>query len=371
MWREGRTPLIIDSKFRRDSDDRLMKFAKISGRNPVLPALILAALMLAATGASPQTIISIDFPGALATTALAINDSGVITGIYGDNNKAAHFYVRSAKGKYTSFDIPGASPAAPGMGINKSGTIAGYDIDSNLVHHGFVRSAKGTITTFDAPGAGKLNNQGTFVSGIDNSGAVTGFYFDSNNKHHGYVRSAAGKITAFEVSGAGPKGTAPAGINSTGTIAGIWIDKKKVIHGFIRTSSGAITSFDVPSAKDTYGGVINTAGAIAGWYLDSATGLQDGFVRSTGGSFSTFSAPDAGPLGTVVLAINNSGVVTGPYTDSVGVEHSYVRAANGTITEFDPTGSTQTEAWGINAPGDVVGYWTDANTVVHGFLRTP
>jgi uncharacterized membrane protein len=53
------------------------------------------------------------------------------------------------------------------------------------------------------------------------------------------------------------------------------------------------------------------------------------------------------------------------------VEHSYVRAANGTITDFDPTGSTATEAWGINTAGDIMGYYTDANTAVHGFLRTP
>jgi hypothetical protein len=41
-----------------------------------------------------------------------------------------------------------------------------------------------------------------------------------------------------------------------------------------------------------------------------------------------------------------------------------VRAANGTITDFDPTGSTATEAWGINTAGDIMGYYTDANTAV-------
>lgn len=102
--------------------------------------------------------------------------------------------------------------------------------------------------------------------------------------------------------------------------------------------------------------------------------MEHGFERSPGGAFTSFDAPGAGTNGgegTVAFAINTAGVITGPYTDSSGVEHSYVRAANGTITDFDPTGSTQTEAWGINTPGDVVGYYTDANTVVHGFLRTP
>jgi len=124
---------------------------------------LFAGLFFAAAAGvvSAQTITSLDYPGALATTAFAINDSGVIVGIYGDTNKVAHFYVRSSTGTYTSFDIPGGSPAAPGMGINKSGVIAGYDIDSSMVHHGFVRTAAGTITTFDVPGASKLSNQGT------------------------------------------------------------------------------------------------------------------------------------------------------------------------------------------------------------------
>ena len=64
-----------------------------------------------AVGASAQTITALNYPGALATTAFAINDSGTILGIYGDQSKVAHFYIRSKTGKYTSFDAPSASPA--------------------------------------------------------------------------------------------------------------------------------------------------------------------------------------------------------------------------------------------------------------------
>lgn len=47
----------------------------------------------------------------------------------------------------------------------------------------------------------------------------------------------------------------------------------------------------------------------------------------------------------------------------------YPGAATGTVTSFEPTGSTATEPWGINTAGAIVGYWVDASSVVHGFLR--
>ena len=144
-------------------------------------------LLAFCVAASAQTITSLDFPGALATTAFAINDSGVITGIYGDNAKAAHFYVRSSIGKYTSFDVPGVHPNAPGLAINKSGVIAGWDSDSGNVHHGFVRAANGTITTFDFPGAGNAA-----PVGINANCVIAGFYSDAKGTSHGFLRIPAG-----------------------------------------------------------------------------------------------------------------------------------------------------------------------------------
>jgi hypothetical protein len=48
-----------------------------------------------------------------------------------------------------------------------------------------------------------------------------------------------------------------------------------------------------------------------------------------------------------------------------------VRDASGAITLFDPVGSIQTFPRAINAKGEIVGYYTDANDVGHGFLRDP
>src|SRR5215469_1832592 len=55
----------------------------------------------------------------------------------------------------------------------------------------------------------------------------------------------------------------------------------------------------------------------------------------------------AGSTATKVLNIS-AGVITGSYVDGSGASHGFVRAANGTITAFDPMGSLGTYAKSVN-----------------------
>jgi len=45
--------------------------------------------------------------------------------------------------------------------------------------------------------------------------------------------------------------------------------------------------------------------------------------------------------------------------------------SNGSYTPIDVPGAVQTVPYGINDAGDIVGYYTDARDVEHGFLATP
>lgn len=85
--------------------------------------------------------------------------------------------------------------------------------------------------------------------------------------------------------------------------------------------------------------------------------------------FELFDAPGASR--TVVNAINNFGVTTGYYWDSSGLRHGFVRSAGGTITTFTPTGAMWAAGLGINDFGIIVGYSSDANGRQHGFVRKP
>ncbi len=54
--------------------------------------------------------------------------------------------------------------------------------------------------------------------------------------------------------------------------------------------------------------------------------------------------------------------------DNADVNHGFVRDRHGAIVEFDVPGDFG--PWGAIAPnGAVVGVYTDANNVNHGFLR--
>jgi hypothetical protein len=58
------------------------------------------------------------------------------------------------QGTFITIDAPGAYQGTYASAISAAGDITGYYQDINGVVHGFVRSAHGRMTTFDAPGAG-------------------------------------------------------------------------------------------------------------------------------------------------------------------------------------------------------------------------
>jgi predicted membrane protein len=239
--------------------------------------------------------------------------------------------------------------------------------------------AAGTIITFDAPGAGTGPTLGTEPLAINPAGVITGLYADASNALHGFVRATNGAMTTFDVPGGGTgsdEGTSPRCINPGGVIAGIVIDPGfSAVHGFVRAASGAITTFDVPGAVFTIAQNINPEGVIAGTYLD-ASFLGHGFVRAANGTITTFDVPEAGTgpgQGTfpgLIDCLNPAGVITGFYTDANSASHGFVRAANGTITTFDAPGAVNgTFPLSINPMGTVTGNYNDASFEPHGFVR--
>jgi hypothetical protein len=189
------------------------------------------------------------------------------------------------------------------------------------------------------------------------------------------LRSAPTFIT-FDVPGA--RSTIPFAINPAGLITGFWVDNvNRARHGFLRDSDGTITTFDAPGAgtgprQGTLCFSINLAGVIAGEYVDGNDVLH-GFVRATDGTITTFDAPGAGTgpgQGTGVYyrdGISPADTITGYYIDAGTVYHGYVRTAGGTITTC-PTCPLPT---GINQVGTNQGVTADSNDALHGYVRDP
>jgi uncharacterized repeat protein (TIGR03803 family) len=196
--------------------------------------------------------------------------------------------------------------------------------------------------------------------------------------------AGSNRFTTFDAAGAGTgenEGTVATSINTAGTIAGFYIDSSNVNHGFVRATSGTITEFETADAgtgakQGSKAYAINTAGVIAGAYLDSG-GVWHSFVRASNGTITEFSASGAGTAagqGTFAFGINTAGVISGLYTDANSALHGFERATNGTITEFDVTGAGTgadqgTGGISINTAGEIAGYYIDASNVSHGFER--
>jgi hypothetical protein len=185
--------------------------------------------------------------GCFGSGASNINAFGVIAGGFEDNsgNFVHHGFVRNVEGELKTFDVPEAGTGSyqgtgcPGceLGLNQLGAIAGIYSDANSVNHGFLRSANGKITTFDAPGAGTASYQGTGCFSdcpvsLNIWGAITGIYIDANNVYHGYLRTPGG--TFVTVDPLGSVGTLSFSINDLGAITGYYIDANNVYHGFLR-----------------------------------------------------------------------------------------------------------------------------------------
>ena len=257
---------------------------------------------------------------------------------------------------------------------------------------GFSASAQNPIIiTFDAPGAGTIPGQvplpqGTFPYGINDTGAIGGNFQDVNNVLHGFFRAPDGAIVAFDAPGAGTgafQGTQGFVINSEGAIAGKTIDANFAQHGMVRARDGTITTFDAPGAsmgpyQGTFAVNINREGVIAGSYVD-ASNVFHVFLRAPDGAIATFDVPGAGTgsfQGTYVCAVdclNSNGAIVGGFTDASNVNHGFLRTPEGAITTFDALGAGAgagqgTFGGGINPAGIIVGSYLDANNVNHGFL---
>jgi probable HAF family extracellular repeat protein len=111
------------------------------------------------------TFTTIDFPGAQATSAFAINNAGTIVGFYVINNTGPHSFIYK-NDTFTTIDFPGSSYTVA-TAINTLGEVAGLFASSTGLH-GFV-FYNGSFAQIDKP-----NATGTSVTGINDRNELVG-----------------------------------------------------------------------------------------------------------------------------------------------------------------------------------------------------
>jgi hypothetical protein len=198
------------------------------------------------------------------------------------------------------------------------------------------------------------------------------------------------KLVKFDAPGATKKST-PACAPSCGTFAytnndlgaivGYYTDPQVVPHGFLRTPDGHFTSFNAPGDGEgaglnqgTVAIAINNLGAITGQFED-AMDIYHGFIREPDGKITSFDAPGAGTAanqGTIASSINLEGAALGIYIDQGNTQHGFLRSHDSVISTIDPTGSVATlicEETCLNTEGKITGSYVDSGGIVHGFVR--
>jgi uncharacterized membrane protein len=297
-------------------------FVYRSGRYKPLRTIPGAAPLGDAAGAPPDATVF--------QTHFAVNDRGETAGIYadkvGDDGRvlpgSAHGFVKSRRGRVTSFDVPGAAEVLV-KGNNNRGQVVGEYAEAGAMPgpdglfpsgsvHGFIRQPNGRITTFDVPFP-YLHD----IGDINDRGQIVGYYDDPSRP--------------FNLSG-----------------------------GFLRQPDGRIVKLDVPGALSTDPRCINNKGEVFGSYVDAGAepnpdgtipqGVIHGFVWHKG-RYTTFDP--AGSVYTVTTGCNDRGQITGGYQDARGREHGFL-LTRGRTTTLDAPGRTDNVAWGINNRGQVV-----------------
>jgi probable HAF family extracellular repeat protein len=257
--------------------------------------------------------VPINYPGAVATQAYSINNSGQIVGEYDNQSGGSHGFLYSG-GNYTSIDYPGAS-STQAYGINDSGQIVGdYSDPSGQDLHGFLYSG-GNFSTIDYPGASS-----TVAFGMNVSGQIVGVYYDQ--------------------AGNGP-------------ISFLY-------------SGGNFSTIDYPSAFESQVYGINVSGQIVGTVTDHAGGSSVHGFLYVGGVFSLVDYP--GASSTLAFGIDDNGQIVGIYIDPANVAstHGFLYSG-GKFTSIDYPGTTYIEPHGVNDSGQIVGFYMDKQS----FLATP
>ena len=337
---------------------------------------LLLGLTLAAADAPAQNYTVFDIPGAVgAPKVVGISDASEVTGSYADSSGKTHGFVRRADGTVTSFDVRGALAGTYPTGINTTGTVVGYFWTKPYTAQGFIRAQDGAITVYDVP-----DSYYTQPTAINAAGDIAGYFTPVITPvafPTGFLLTAAGVLTTFTTP---DSSLAIYAMNDLDAVAGV-----ADTAGFLATTPGPVSGFFAPlpaiGADETFPVALNDLGVAAGYAFDDACGGSEGefcvelfkrsFVRAADGTITEFGMPDSSRHGTWATGINSAGTIVGYYySGSSHLAQGFIRDSAGALSSFMVPGMTQTAPVAINSFGEIAGACADS-TGGHGFIRTP
>jgi hypothetical protein len=251
---------------------------------------------------------------------LGINVHNVIAGYFGSGaaghpNKGYLLKPPYGQANYVNENFPGSAQTQV-TAIDDKGNTAGFWVTAGGTNHGFIEW-NGVFASYTNPLTPKTTGAVNQLLGINNSGIAVGFYNDAKGNSHAYkLNQATGKFTPIHVPGVSVVAT---GINNVGDIVGFATDAAGNTSSWLKIGTTTI-SYQFPGGSDTQAFGINGKNQIVGSYLDGA-GVLHGFVLTNpmGPTSHWQSIDDPNGVGsTVVNGINAAGDLAGFYTDAAG-----------------------------------------------------
>jgi probable HAF family extracellular repeat protein len=189
----------------------------------------------------------------------------------------------------------------------------------------------------------------SFGYAINSSGAVAGSAQNSSGSQQAFVSTPNG----LQLLSPGPSESSAYGINDSGTAVGITYDANGQAHGTIWSASGT-----TDLGEDSYAMAIDGAGEVVG-------GNGQAFAVVHGQVHGLASPEDI--IWSAAYGINDAGTIVGDGQLANGTFRGIVWNPDGASTVLGTFGGSSSQATGVNASGEVVGFASLADGYQHAF----
>ena len=302
------------------------------------------------TSTSKFVFYTVDYPHEHPNRITGIANNQEIVGVYGDGGNQNQYHSYTSKYSYQEPYTEFQDADYPNSQNTYLTSIASLPRSDGTVEAGYV------VTPDDLQGTwGVINNNGIWTL--------------LSHAHEGKCRM----MELF-------------GINANFEAVGFyWYDDSPPSGGpcdpYIQYATQAVPGkrfHDYHRLEGTYPSAagINNSGWVVGSTNASGNGASQGWTTAKGLSYKYWNYNNDSNDNTEMLGLNDAGVVVGTYEDGSGNWHGFIASKLFSNPQYpvwqsidEPDGNgTNTVVSGIDSSGDISGWYTGTDGVIHGFV---
>jgi len=263
---------------------------------------------------------------------LGINNEGVIAGYFGSGaqghpNKGYRLLPGYGSGRYVNENFPGSRQTQV-TGLNDLGVTVGFwstQNNANMVNNNFgFYAVDGRYHTVNFPTGNNASPQVDQLLGVNDHDVAVGFYTNAQGNNRGYTYDIRTRTFSRVLEPGAPGGEAgpsltAAAINNDGDVAGFYAKSSSLTDAFLRLHNGRFITLAVPGASMTQAFGVNDHDQVVGAYTvgSGSSAVTHGFTWRPGYGFRTVDDPH-GQGSTTINGVNDAGALVGFYVDSAG-----------------------------------------------------